>query len=101
MRNRRKQNRRTDGKGGRPVEPDQLRGNMALIVIHHDIGIETLVQIHRIGAERTISVNPGRARLVQRRHHNLRLFRTKKPVLSRMRIDPGNSNPGRGDTDPL
>ena len=43
MRNRRKQNRRTDGKGGRPVEPEQLRGNMALIVIHHDIGIETLV----------------------------------------------------------
>ena len=60
---------------------------MPLVVIHHDIGVVAFIEIHRIGAERSMRVDSGILSFFNRRTDYSYFFGPEQPAFSGVGID--------------
>ena len=83
VRHRREQDRRADRQAGGAVEGQQLGGDVALVVQHHDIGVAAFFAEHGVGAERAGHVDAGFRGARDRRDDDIDLFASRTCPLRR------------------
>ena len=100
MRDRAEQHRRADRDAERVAPAFQLDRDVALVVVHGDVGVEFAFLQQKIGAPRpgggdAFGVRPG-----NRRRRDLGVFIAEKSAFAGMRVDAADRDPRLLDTEP-
>ena len=101
VRDRREQDRRADRQRRGGVLRHQFSGDVALVVQHHDEGVEARHVKHRVGPERAGDREAVGRRGIDRRLDDVDLLAPEQPAFAGVRVEAADRDPRRGDAHAL